>query len=578
MGVELSRGRSGLPAVRRMKWVADREAAPLKTLYELLAYNEEPFLCAVEPLSDAIKRGKPGDPRTIFCHDMGGGYNEDRFIHGCHERHVYRFHHWQIIDTFIYYSHHIVTIPPPGWISAAHRHGVKVLGTFILGKDDSITIDAIKAMDLVPQIAAQLAHVASVGRFDGWLISIGCEVGTWLSPRTCVPVVKDLLKAVTTEVHKAVPGSLVIWYDAADANGKAKPHNELNEKNSCFFDLCDGIFLNFQWTEAMLQRSAQLAGNRKADVYAGVDVYARDTAYPGGFDMYKAVQLARKCGLSAAVFAAGWVYETKEKIRFGKNQYRLWNFPDDCCSEWRLTKLPLSTSFCQGFGSKTFEAGQITRKLPWFNLHKQQLQPRDQGAKLCDTCCSVKVHVNDAYNGGGSLRVLFKPNHHYPDAKPYIRLFGCDFPLSPLVVSYTFKNISCVITIGQDIAIVLKAKTAAGQTEDIFLGATVGLPEGGNYRVTREIIDPEDSENQSDTYWLTRKFQLEDLRGADGAILEEIGLHFFCVNMDANVCLLGQLDISRPADAKVVRSNDDSDDEEPEMKRQRDGWDGLDTI
>ncbi|XP_050032687.1 uncharacterized protein [Dermacentor andersoni] len=213
---------------------------------------------------------------------------------------------------------------------------------------------------------------------------------------------------------------------------------------------------------------------------------------------------------------------------------------------------------------------QITSKLPWFNLHKQQLQPRDQGAKLCDTCCSVKVHVNDAYNGGGSLRVLFKPNPHYPDAKPYIRLFGCDFPLSPLVVSYTFKNISSVITIGQDIAIVLKAKTAAGETGDIFLGATVGVPEGGNYRVTREIIDPEDSEDQSDTHWLTRKFQLEDLRGADGAILQEIGLHLFCVNMEATVCLLGQLDISRPAVAKVVHSNDDSDDEEPEMKRQRD--------
>ncbi|XP_050032988.2 cytosolic endo-beta-N-acetylglucosaminidase-like [Dermacentor andersoni] len=294
MGVELSRARSGLRELRRMKWDPDREAAPLKTLYELLAYEEQPLLCAVEPLSDAIKHGKPGDPRTIFCHDMGGGYNEDRFIHGCHERHVYRFHHWQIIDTFIYYSHHMVTIPPPGWISAAHRHGVKVLGTFILGKDDGINIDMIKRLDLVPQVAAQLAHVASVGRFDGWLISIGCEVGRWFLPRSSVPVLTELLKAVTTEVHKAVPGSLVIWYDAVDANGKAKPHNELNEKNSCFLDLCDGIFLNFQWTEAMLQRSAQLAGSRKADVYAGVDVYARDTAYPGGFDMYKVVRhLAR---------------------------------------------------------------------------------------------------------------------------------------------------------------------------------------------------------------------------------------------------------------------------------------------
>ncbi|XP_075559498.1 cytosolic endo-beta-N-acetylglucosaminidase-like isoform X1 [Dermacentor variabilis] len=569
MGIQLSRAKRGPAEVREMKWEPDREAAPLRTLDELLAYKEQPFLCAVEPLSEAIKRGEPGDPRTIFCHDMGGGYNEDRFIHGCSEPHVYRFHHWQIIDTFIYYSHHMVTIPPPGWISAAHKHGVKVLGTFILGKDDGKTIDEIKNLDLVPQVAAQLAHVASVGRFDGWLISIGCEV-----PRTCVPVVKDLLKAVTTEVHKAVPGSLVIWYDAVDVNGKAKPHNELDEKNSCFLDLCDGIFLNFRWTEAMLQRSAQLAGNRKADVYAGVDVYARGTSYPGGFDTYKAVQLARNCGLSAAVFAAGWVYETKDKNSFARSQYRLWTFPDDCCSEWRLIELPLSTSFCQGFGGKTFAAGKITSKLPWFNLHKQQLQPRDQGNGLCDSCGSVRLTTEDAYNGGGSLRVLFKPNLDYPDAKPYIRLFSCDFPLSPLVVSYTFKNISCVIKVGQDIATVLKVKTAAGEPEDIFLGTMIGLPEGGNYRVTREIIEPEDTEHQSKTYWHTRKFRLEDSRGADGAILEEVGLHLFCANMEATVCLLGQLDISRPAAEKVILSNDDSDDDyEPEMKRQRDEQD-----
>ncbi|KAL1474853.1 hypothetical protein MTO96_020495 [Rhipicephalus appendiculatus] len=126
MGVLLSL--PGPAPVRVISRVPDREVAPLSTLEELLGFKEDPLLCAVAPLSDAVKRGKPGDPRTIFCHDMDGNYNEDRFIHGSDEHNVYRFHHWQIIDTFVYYSHHMVTIPPPGWISAAHRHGVKVLG------------------------------------------------------------------------------------------------------------------------------------------------------------------------------------------------------------------------------------------------------------------------------------------------------------------------------------------------------------------------------------------------------------------------------------------------------------------
>ncbi|KAL1474854.1 hypothetical protein MTO96_020496 [Rhipicephalus appendiculatus] len=576
-----------------VNWVPDREVAPLRTIDELLEYKKEPLLCAIEPLSDAVKRGKPGDLRTIFCHDMDNNYKEDRFIYGSDDASAYRFHHWQIIDTFIYYSHHMVTIPPPGWISAAaHRHGVKVLGTFILGKDDIKTINIVRGSGLTSQVATQLANVARAGRFDGWLISIGCKMD-----RSCIPFVKDFLSAVTTETHKAVPGSLVIWYDALDVDGKAKPHNELNEKNACFLDLCDGVFLNFRWTEEMLMSSAQLAGDRKADVYVGVDVYARHTSYRGGYEMYKMgnIQTCRRPSSSFEDVACRqpslrlpWVYETQGKRNFARNQYRLWSFPDDCCSEWRLTKPPLTTSFCQGFGSTVFEDGQ-QRKLgrAWFNLHKQQLQPRDQGNTLCNSCCSVKLHLEEAYNGGGCLRVLFKPNPSHPDVKPYVRLFGCDFPLGPLAVSYTFKHVSLRSSVGQDIAIVLKARSAAGEAEEIYLGMTPGLPQGDNYTVNRKIVrTPDDDADELGTRW---KYQLEDLRGADGANLEEIGLHFIFVDGEANVWLLGQLDVRRPADVdeatagakaaeEAIVSDESSSDDEPERKRMRDEQYGLDAV
>lgn len=45
--------------------------------------------------------------------------------------HAYSFTRWHGIDAFVYFSHARVSIPPPGWIAAAHRSGVPVLGTII---------------------------------------------------------------------------------------------------------------------------------------------------------------------------------------------------------------------------------------------------------------------------------------------------------------------------------------------------------------------------------------------------------------------------------------------------------------
>ena len=62
-------------------------------------------------------------PRTLLCHDFKGGYNEDRFADGCGtEKFPYVFQRWSLIDSFCYFSHNFVTIPPPGWIVAAHRY------------------------------------------------------------------------------------------------------------------------------------------------------------------------------------------------------------------------------------------------------------------------------------------------------------------------------------------------------------------------------------------------------------------------------------------------------------------------
>ena len=44
---------------------------------------------------------------------------------------IYYFKYWNMVDVFVYFSHHFITVPPVGWVNAAHRNGVTILGTFI---------------------------------------------------------------------------------------------------------------------------------------------------------------------------------------------------------------------------------------------------------------------------------------------------------------------------------------------------------------------------------------------------------------------------------------------------------------
>jgi mannosyl-glycoprotein endo-beta-N-acetylglucosaminidase len=54
----------------------------------------------------------------------------------------------------------------------------------------------------------------------------------------------------------------------------------------CFFNSCDGIFLNYTWTDSGLIKSAIDADkqNRIRDIYVGLDVWGRGCPGGGGFN------------------------------------------------------------------------------------------------------------------------------------------------------------------------------------------------------------------------------------------------------------------------------------------------------
>ena len=110
-------------------------------------------------------------PKLMVCHDLKGNYRDDRFPQGVRSpvEVPYTVEAWECIDTLVYFGHDLVTLPPPGWTDAAHRHGVRVLGTIITegpsGPRDCARLfgaEAAKAAD-------RLAAVAAYYGFDGYV-------------------------------------------------------------------------------------------------------------------------------------------------------------------------------------------------------------------------------------------------------------------------------------------------------------------------------------------------------------------------------------------------------------------------
>lgn len=107
---------------------------PIKTLQELESRDyfksfHYPFNKSSVPL---LQNGAlPNRPRILVCHDMQGGYLDDKWVQGGTNADAYAIWHWYLMDVFVYFSHSLVTLPPPCWTNAAHTHGVKVFPWFL---------------------------------------------------------------------------------------------------------------------------------------------------------------------------------------------------------------------------------------------------------------------------------------------------------------------------------------------------------------------------------------------------------------------------------------------------------------
>ncbi|KAI8564297.1 hypothetical protein RHMOL_Rhmol03G0170100 [Rhododendron molle] len=413
---------------------------PIKTLADLESRSYfDSFHFPFNKSSVALRNGRclADRPRMLVCHDMAGGYTDDKWVQGGSNPEAYAIWHWYLMDVFVYFSHDLVTLPPPCWTNAAHKHGVKVLGTFITEWDEG-RVNANKllaTMESARMYAERLTELASALGFDGWLLNMEVKLDV-----EKIPILTEFVSHLTKTMHDLVPGSLVIWYDSITVDGNLIWQNQLNQKNKPFFDVSDGIFLNYSWLEDYPKSSAAVAGNRKFDVYVGIDIFGRGTYGGGQWNTNVALDVIKRGNVSAALFAPGWVYETKQPPDFETAQNRWWSLVE---KSWGIMQnypleLPFCSNFDQGRGQHVaIDGGQVS-SAPWNNLSSQSFQPclNFSGDPSSDSIQVLVDFKEASYSGGGNI--TFKgtlPEVGYFSTK----LFHGGLLLGDLPVHFTYS-------------------------------------------------------------------------------------------------------------------------------------------
>lgn len=132
------------------------------------------------------------------------------------------------MDTFVYFSHYFVTIPPYGWINAAHINGVKILGTIITELEPGAKIwdEIFESRESIKKFADALVKVAKFYKFDGWLLNVENKI----KPGD-IEKLKFFVDYLTRSIHSEIKDSEIIWYDSVTSEGKLKWQNKLNDLN-----------------------------------------------------------------------------------------------------------------------------------------------------------------------------------------------------------------------------------------------------------------------------------------------------------------------------------------------------------
>jgi endo-beta-N-acetylglucosaminidase D len=349
---------------------------------------------------------------------------------------LYNFTHWQYIDVLTWFASP-VGIPCRPWVEAAHRNGVKVIGTVFTDRSGVI---ALCQKDAAGNYlgAQKLVDVANYYGFDGWFFNAE-------SPMTAAETTE--LRNMLKRLQAIRPAGMEIhWYDALVPSGSVAYQNTLNATNAPLLQdgatrVSDAMFTNYFWSGAgtfnSVASQAATLGRSPFDVYTGADLW------PGRnpqqlFSLYNGINWLNTFytnGSPAAprssigVFAPNITYNAglttfnnnpADYAAFYRTEVRLFAGDDldittADATGWQgfgyyqpvrcaITALPFETNFCVGQG-KIFANNGVATAKPWTDMAKQAILPSWQWAKTGASTVSVGFDFSRAWYGGTSVQL-----------------------------------------------------------------------------------------------------------------------------------------------------------------------------
>lgn len=218
--------------------------------------------------------------KVLLCHDYKGGYHDYESVRPAEvETEDYSCEYLQYIDTFIYFSHKLVCVPPPTWTNLLHRNGVKVLGTFIVEPQSSDVERMLRESDGNFPVAKQLACMADTFGFDGWLLNIEKEFPS--DVEDCIERLTHFIQALKQHLGN---DKQVVWYDALTVDNEVDYQNGLTRKNLPFVRAADALFTNYEWMPTNVFEARHIANENSIsteNVFFGIDVWAQNTHFSG---------------------------------------------------------------------------------------------------------------------------------------------------------------------------------------------------------------------------------------------------------------------------------------------------------